>query len=482
MGINQNTVPFQMVIGLEVHVALNTKSKLFCPCPTAFKAPPNSQCCPVCLGMPGSLPTLNQKALELAIKAGLATHCTIHSQSAMVRKHYFYPDCPKGYQITQGDQPLAEEGYITLFPGSEKEKNIPIARIHIEEDAGKSIHDEKHHETLLDFNRSGIPLIEVVCAPVIHSPQEAVAYLKTLRSTLIYAGVTQGRMNEGDFRCDVNLSIRPVGADKLGQRREIKNLNSFQSVQEAILAEFQNQVALITQNKGILPQTLGFNQKTKNLYPLRSKEAAGDYRYIPEGDLPPITLPPTAVQKIKEALPLSFQAYWALLLNRYGLTPYQAEQLLAEKALADYFIAAAQDTSAYQTLANLMMTHVLALQPNVDALMAIAPNHLAKLAQLLAEEAITSSTGKKLIVLMAKEPIDPENYVQEYNLLQINDEAFLRSIVLQVLDENPQMVAHYHKGKTNVVKSLMGKAMALTQGKGNPQKLKTLFVTNLTQY
>ena len=471
---------FEVVIGLEVHVALATQSKLFCSCPATFDAPPNSCCCPVCTGMPGALPILNQKALALGVTAGLVTHCTIHPKSQMARKHYFYPDCPKGYQITQGAIPLCEKGTITIFSGTDEEKTIDILRIHIEEDAGKSIHDEKNHQTYLDFNRSGIPLIEVVCAPMIASAKEAVAYLKTLRTALMYAGVTQGKMNEGDFRCDVNLSLRLPGEKALGQRREIKNLNSFQSIKDAILAETQNQAALLSQGKAILPQTLGFDQKTKTLYPRRSKENDADYRYIPEGDFPVIALPLGAVEKIKGALPMTFAAYSALLLNRYGLTSYQAEKLLAEKAVADYFIAAASHTGAYQTLANLIITDVFRLQGEEGPVIPILPQYLANVAQLLSQEAITSSTGKKLIESLWKENADPQVMIKEQGLFQINDRALLLQTVTQIIDENPQMVSAYRNGKTNVIKSLMGKAMALTKGRGNATLLQQLFFKQLS--
>ncbi len=468
---------FEMVIGIEVHLALNTKSKLCCSCPTTYAAPPNSHCCPICAGLPGSLPFLNREAVHKTILAGLATNCSISSVSQMARKHYFYPDCPKGYQITQGEYPLCENGFITIFEKSTQEKKIPITRIHLEEDAGKLIHTEEN--TLIDFNRSGVPLIEIVSAPVISTIEEALAYIKTLRREMIYAGITHGKMNEGDIRFDVNLSVKKPEDSTLGEKCEIKNLNSFQSVADAIKAEYKRQCALLVQGKPVISTTLTFSQKSKKVFPLRKKEETVHYRYLPDMDFPLILLTKDYIHHLHQSLPPSPFTLQLKLIKDFSLTDYQSQQLLQEKNVVDYFFLAANYTPYYQGLANLIINEVLPLLENSSSSIPFLPKYFAQLVTFLEEEKITSTTGKKVLEALWKEDLSPSDYITYRNLWQINDLDYLEPLVKDLMIAHPQWVKEYRQGKTALIKSFMGKAMALTKGKGNPKVLLTLFEKHL---
>mgnify|MGYP000658175615 CR=1 FL=1 len=459
---------YEMVGGLETHIELSTATKIFCGCTTAFGSEPNTHCCPICIGLPGTLPKLNRQAVRYAIMAGLVTHCTINPISKMDRKNYVYPDLPKAYQISQFDKPLCEHGYVELASG----KKIRITRIHIEEDAGKLVHDPEKG-TLIDCNRCGVPLIEIVSEPDIRTPQEAVAYLQKLKAVIAYTGVSDCRMNEGSLRCDVNLSIHKAG-EPFGTRTEMKNLNSFQSVQRAIEEEYRRQVEAARKGEAIVQETRRFDQQTGKTSSMRRKENANDYRYFPDPDLAPLVLAPELVEKWGSELPKLPDERKAAYIREYGLTSYAAEQLVSDKALADYFETAAQFTHAVKTLGNLMITEVFRLLEGEGAAIPIAPKHLGRIATLAEENIINSGAAKKTIAALWQRDEDPDEYVTRSHLRQLNDEAQLRAFVTQALAEHPDMVAGYRKGKLALKKALMGAAMGLSGGMANPVLLQRL--------
>lgn len=468
---------YEMVIGLEVHVELKTKSKIFCTCPTDFGAEPNTQCCPVCMGMPGTLPVLNGEVVRFAIKAGLATNCQIEPYSKQDRKNYFYPDLPKAYQISQYDLPLCHHGHL-LIETTEGQKKIGITRIHIEEDAGKLIHDDKRG-TLVDCNRCGVPLIEIVSEPDIRSAKEAAAYLQKLKAVISYTGISDCKMNEGSLRCDVNLSVRKKGDTTLGTRTEMKNLNSFQSVTKAIEQEYIRQVEAVEKGEKIVQETRRFDQATGLTYSMRLKENANDYRYFPDPDLMPIKTPLNRIEELKAEIPALPDARKAIYMRDFGLSAYAAEQLTGQKEIADYFEAAAQLTRAPVTLCNLLITEVFRLLPPESTNIPITPAHLAKLADLLGDGQVNSSAGKKVLTLLWEGDRDPGDIVSEQGLYQLSDDNELLSAVKEAIAKNPNMLEGYKKGKTNMSKALMGQAMAITQGKANPVKLQELLQTEL---
>lgn len=462
---------YEMVIGLEVHVELKTRTKIFCACPTAFGAPPNTQCCPVCMGYPGTLPVLNREVVHYAVLAGLATGCTIARYSRQDRKNYFYPDLPKAYQISQYDLPLCVGGGLAIET-EEGAKRIGITRIHIEEDAGKLIHDAEKG-TLIDCNRCGVPLIEIVSEPDIRTPQEAAAYLRKLRAILLYAGVSDCRMQEGSLRCDVNLSIRKPDAP-FGTRTEMKNLNSFVSVQKAIEQEYRRQVDAVRAGETIVQETRRFDQAAGKTYAMRRKENANDYRYFPEPDLLPITLTDAQIEAWRQELPVLPDARKAAYIAELGLTSYAAEQLTASRDLAEYFERAARLTRSPRTLANLMITEVFRLLDGEDAVIPLPEAHLAKIADLADAGQINNNTAKKAIADTWLTGEDPEAYIARNGLRQITDPAELLPHVRQALADNPKMVAQYYGGKTAARRALMGAAMRLTGGMAHPVILQQL--------
>ena len=462
---------YEMVIGIEVHVELKTKTKIFCSCSTAFGAAPNTQCCPVCMGYPGTLPVLNRQVVHYAVLAGLATDCTIARYSKQDRKNYFYPDLPKAYQISQYDLPLCVDGHLTIETEA-GEKRVGITRIHIEEDAGKLVHDPEKG-TLIDCNRCGVPLIEIVSEPDIRTPQEAVAYLQKLRAVIAYTGVSDCRMQEGSLRCDVNLSIHKPG-DPFGTRTEMKNLNSFVSVQRAIEEEYRRQVEAVKKGETIVQETRRFDQNTGKTSSMRRKENANDYRYFPDPDLAPIVLGDEMVKQWGAELPQLPDARKAAYMADYGLSSYAAEQLVSGKYLADYFEAAAQGCKAVKTLGNLMISEVFRLMEGEDALIPIAPGHLAKIAELADSGVINSGAAKKTIAALWAQDEEPEVYIDRMHLRQLNDEEKLAAFVAQALAEHPDMVEGYRKGKVTLKKALMGAAMGLSGGMANPVLLQRL--------
>ena len=472
---------YEMVIGLEVHIELKTKTKIFCSCPTDFGAEPNTQCCPVCMGYPGTLPVLNRQVAEFAVKAGLATNCTIARYSKQDRKNYFYPDLPKAYQISQFDLPLCEHGWLEIESDTDPSglKKIGITRIHIEEDAGKLIHDDEKG-TLIDCNRCGVPLIEVVSEPDIRSSQEAVNYVQKLRSIALYTGVSDCKMNEGSLRCDVNLSVHKPG-EPFGTRTEMKNLNSFTFIAKAIEYEYRRQVDAIEAGEAIVQETRRFAQEENKTYTMRRKEDADDYRYFPDPDLPPIELSEDEIARLRAAIPELPDERRARYEQNYGLSSYDALKLTESKELSDYFESCAKTAKTPKIAANMLITDVFRMMTPEDQRICVSPEHFAALSNLVVDQVINSSTAKKVLKEIWGTGKAPEDVVREQNLAQINDESVLHDVVAAVLAANEKSVNDYKNGKLAAAKSLMGQAMAKTSGKANPVILQKLMDEALNQ-
>ncbi len=467
---------YEMVLGLEVHCELGTKTKIFCDCKTDFGAEPNTQVCPVCLGMPGTLPVLNEKVVEYAIKAGVATNCKIAEFSKQDRKNYFYPDLPKAYQISQYDLPLCEHGHLDIET-SNGVKTIGITRIHIEEDAGKLVHDEKLG-TMIDCNRCGVPLIEIVSEPDMRSAEEAVAYFKKLRAIILYTGISDCKMNEGSMRCDVNLSVRKMGAKEFGTRTEMKNLNSFQSIQKAIEFEYKRQVEAVESGEEIVQETRRYDQASGKTFSMRKKEDANDYRYFPDPDLAPIVTSKEKLAGLTSQIPQLPDQRKAEYIKNYSLTAMDAELITNEKAIADFFEAGASKTTYPKLLANLLISEVFKLRSE-EELPQITAENLAKVANMVGGGVINSSVAKKVIKECWDNGTDAESYVEENNLKQINDRELLSKLVAEAIEKNPKSVADFKNGKAVALKSLMGGVMGKTAGKGNPIIVEELFMEML---
>lgn len=470
---------YEMVIGLEVHVELKTETKIFCSCPTTFGAAPNTQTCPVCLGLPGTLPVLNGKVVDYAVKAGLATNCTIARYSKQDRKNYFYPDLPKAYQISQYDLPLCEHGWLDIET-SEGAKRIGITRIHIEEDAGKLVHDDEKG-TMIDCNRCGVPLIEIVSEPDIRSAEEAKAYLQKLRAIILYTGVSDCKMNEGSLRCDVNLSVRKKGTDAFGTRTEMKNLNSFQFIVKAIEYEYKRQVEAIEAGEKIIQETRRFDANSGKTYSMRTKENANDYRYFPDPDLPPIKLTDEKVAELQAQIPRLPDARKKEYMEKYGLSAYDGEVLTTDMALADYFEQAATETKYPKLVANMLLSEVMRLADGEDSICKILPNRMAALASLSGDGVINSATVKKLIKELWEADFDVEEKVAREGLAQVSDEAVILKWVQEAIQQNPKSVADYKKGKKAAAKAIVGKVMAASGGKANPTVVDHLVKMQLNQ-
>ncbi len=457
---------YEMVIGLEVHVELKTNSKIFCDCKTEFGAEPNTQCCPICMGMPGTLPVLNEKVVEYAVKAGLATNCHIANKSKQDRKNYFYPDLPKAYQISQFDLPLCEGGYVDIET-SNGAKRVGITRIHIEEDAGKLLHDDDHG-TMIDCNRCGVPLIEIVSEPDMRSAEEAVAYLRKLRAIIMFTGVSDCKMEEGSLRCDVNLSIRKNGSDVFGTRTEMKNLNSFAFIAKAIEYEYNRQVEATLEGREIVQETRRYDANQNKTFSMRSKENANDYRYFPDPDLPLIELSVEKIAQISDTLEAMPDRRKEEYINAYGLENAVAEMIISDKAISDYFDICAKISKSPKTAANLLTGEVFRLISTDNVDIKISPETLAVIADMSAAQYITSSVAKKLVKNLWDNDIDPERYVKEHDLAQINDEEKIRVVVIEVLSSNEKTVQDYKKGKHAAFSALVGQVMAKTKSKANP--------------
>ena len=470
---------YEMVIGLEVHVELKTETKIFCSCPTTFGAAPNTQTCPVCLGLPGTLPVLNGKVVDYAVKAGLATNCTIARYSKQDRKNYFYPDLPKAYQISQYDLPLCEHGWLDIET-AEGAKRIGITRIHIEEDAGKLVHDDEKG-TMIDCNRCGVPLIEIVSEPDIRSAEEAKAYLQKLRAIILYTGVSDCKMNEGSLRCDVNLSVRKKGTEAFGTRTEMKNLNSFQYNVNAIEYENKRHVEAIEAGEKIIQETRRFDANSGKTYSMRTKENANDYRYFPDPDLPPIKLTDEKIAALQAQIPRLPDARKKEYMEKYGLSAYDGEVLTTDMALADYFEQAAAETKYPKLVANMLLSEVMRLADGEDSICKILPNRMAALASLSGDGVINSATVKKLIKELWEADFDVEEKVVHEGLAQVSDEAVILKWVQEAIQQNPKSVADYKKGKKAAAKAIVGKVMAVSGGKANPTVVDRLVEAQLNQ-
>ncbi|MBN2899790.1 MAG: Asp-tRNA(Asn)/Glu-tRNA(Gln) amidotransferase subunit GatB [Clostridia bacterium] len=455
-----------MVIGLEVHVELKTASKIFCACSTEFGQEPNTQVCPVCLGLPGSLPVLNGQVVEYAVTAGLATNCQITSVGKQDRKNYFYPDLPKAYQISQYDQPLCEKGFIEVA-GKDGNKKIGITRIHIEEDAGKLVH---HPElgTLIDYNRGGVPLIEIVSEPDIRSAQEAKMYLQKLRGILLYTGISDCKMNEGSFRCDVNLSVRKKGESTFGTRTEMKNLNSFNAVTRAIENEFQRQIKLVEAGGSVVQETRRWDQDKNKSFSMRTKEDAHDYRYFPDPDLQPIIIEDDYVKKLQAAMPELPDVKKKRYIESYDLSEYDADQIALDFSIAEFFETAVDCYYQPKLMANLLIAEVIKLVDKEEGLLKISPEAFAQMVELIDSGVINTSIAKKVLDILWEKGGIPLEIVEAYDMKLITDEAMLEPVVKVVIEENPSIIEDYRSGKDKALQSLVGKVMQQTQGKADP--------------
>ncbi len=462
---------YEVIIGLEVHAQLLTESKIFCTCSTTFGASPNTHTCPVCLGMPGVLPVLNKKVVEFALKLALATNCKIASFSQFARKNYFYPDLPKGYQISQYELPIAEHGWIEIEVNGERKK-IGITRIHMEEDAGKLVHDELKPVSYVDFNRTGVPLLEIVSEPDIRSSDEAVAYLKNLRDIVRYLGICDGNMEEGSFRCDANISLRPVGQAEFGTRTELKNMNSFRHVQRALDYEIKRQKSLLLEGKEIVQETRLWDESSGKTLGMRGKEEANDYRYFPDPDLVPIRVDSDWIQKVRETLPELPDEKRARFLSEYHLPAYDAEVLTTSKDLADYFEECVKVYPQPKKVSNWIMAELMRElnRDNRDITECpVSPKNLGILLSMIDDGTISGKIAKTVFAEMYKTGKDPKSIVEEKGLVQVTDRGEISKVIDEVLSENPNQVKEYKEGKTKLLGFFVGQVMKKTRGKANPK-------------
>ena len=470
---------YECVIGLEVHAQLLTDSKLFCSCATTFQAAPNDQTCPVCLGLPGVLPVLNRQAVELTMRTGLAMQGTVAAANRFARKNYFYPDLPKGYQISQFEEPLIEGGCLDLEVDGVS-RQVRLNRIHLEEDAGKSIHGENladPNKSYVDLNRTGVPLMEIVSAPDLRSPEEARAYLQKLKMVLEYLDVCDGNMEEGSLRCDANVSLRPVGAETLGTRTEIKNLNSFRNVQQAIAYEMERQRDVLENGGSVVQETRLFDAARAVTLPMRSKEEAHDYRYFPEPDLVPLQIEPEWIDQVRQSIPELPDARRQRFVSEYDLPAYDADVLVASRAMADYFEATVELFPQPKIVSNWVMGDLLrelnqAHHSPHEA--PVTPTHLAGLLRLIDDGTISGKIAKTMFEDMYRTGRRPEDIVAEQGLVQMSDSDALREVIEQVLARHPEQVAGYRGGKEKLLGFFVGQTMKATQGKANPAMVNTL--------
>ncbi|WHH59289.1 Asp-tRNA(Asn)/Glu-tRNA(Gln) amidotransferase subunit GatB [Petroclostridium sp. X23] len=462
---------YETVIGLEVHAELSTKTKIFCDCTTEFGGEVNTHCCPICTGMPGVLPMLNKKVVDYAIKAGLATNCEITQYGKQDRKNYFYPDLPKAYQISQYDLPVCKNGYVDIEVNGEK-KRIGITRIHIEEDAGKLIHDEWGTGSLVDYNRCGVPLIEIVTEPDMRNPEEARALLETLKSILQYIDVSDCKMQEGSLRCDINLSVRPFGQKEFGTRTEMKNVNSFRAAVRAMEFETKRQIELVESGGVVEQETRRWDDAKAVSYAMRSKEEAHDYRYFPDPDLVPIVISDEWIEEVRKTIPELPNAKRVRYVEQYGLPQYDAEIITSSRTLAQFFEECVDHGANPKTVSNWLMGDLMRMlkDRNIEPEEIPFPaQHMSKLIALIEKGTISGSAAKKVLDAMFDEAKDPEVIVKEKGLVQISDESALVEMVQKVLDDNPQSVADYKAGKEKAIGFLVGQTMKASRGKANPQ-------------
>jgi aspartyl-tRNA(Asn)/glutamyl-tRNA(Gln) amidotransferase subunit B len=470
---------YESVIGLEVHAQLATRSKIFCACSTAFGAEPNSQTCPVCLGLPGALPVLNRRAVEFALRMILAVDGTVNQRNIFARKNYFYPDLPKGYQISQFDEPIGQGGHLDITQEAQI-RPIGLIRIHLEEDAGKSLHPETAEDeqaTFVDMNRCGVPLLEIVTQPDITTPEEAGQFLRKLRQTVRYLGICTGNMEEGALRCDANISMRPAGTEEYGVRTEVKNLNSIRSVERALAYEIERQVSVLQSGGEVVQETLLWDETAQRAEPMRSKEESSDYRYFPEPDLLPLRITPEWIDAVAGSLPELRDAKAKRLVSQYQIPPYDAEVLTEEKSLADYFEAAAAVGADGKRVSNWIMTEVLRVVKDRDTditAFPVRPRALGELLNMIENGAISGKIAKDVFDEMIASGREAKAIVQEQGLTQISDDDTLSTLVDQIVARYPVQAEKYRNGQTRVLGFFVGEAMKQTKGQANPKRLNQL--------
>lgn len=472
---------FDVVIGLETHVQMSTKTKMFCGCEVEFGAPPNTNVCPVCLAHPGTLPVINKTAVEYAVKAALALNCKVHNLSIMARKNYFYPDLPKGYQISQYDKPLATDGYIEIKVG-DSFKKIRIHRLHIEEDAGKTIHEGS--KSYVDLNRAGTPLMEIVTEPDISSAEEARKYLEKLRNIMRYIGVSEADMEKGQLRCDVNISLKPKGSSQLGTKVELKNINSFRFIVKAIEYEIERQAKLLKKGEKIIQETRLFDPDSGKTYTMRTKEEAHDYRYFPDPDLLPILLKDSQIEEIKNSLPELPDQKYHRYIQSFNLPPYDAEVLTSDKNLANYFEEVVKLFPQNPKLVSNWILNELLGRLNEKGIdienSPISANSLAELVSLIADGTISGKIAKEVFDIAFETGKSPKTIVEEKGLKQISNEDEIRSIVKAVLERHPAEVEKYKSGNEKILGFLVGQIMKETKGKANPQLVNKILKEELS--
>jgi aspartyl-tRNA(Asn)/glutamyl-tRNA(Gln) amidotransferase subunit B len=475
-------IRYEVVIGLEVHAQLLTQSKIFCGCTTRFGASPNTQTCPVCLGLPGVLPVLNQEVVRFGIMTALATHSAIAPYSQFARKHYFYPDLPKGYQISQYDLPLANRGYIEILTDGEV-RRINLTRIHMEEDAGKSLHEGIDGASHVDLNRAGVPLLEIVSEPEIRSPEEAVAYLRQLRNILRYLEVCDGNMDQGSFRCDANVSVRPVGQQTFGTKAEIKNMNSFRYVQKAIEYEVERQVGLLESGERVVQETRLWDVQKGKTVSMRSKEEAHDYRYFPEPDLVPIEVSAERIEEIRRHLPELPEQKKGRFVQQYALPEYDAAILTSSRSLADFLESCVKAYPFPKKVSNWIMGDLLrelkADGKEVEEC-PLRPEELGRMLRLIDEEVISGKIAKTVFEEMYRTGKGAEEIIREKGLVQVTDENAIREMIRKVITDNPKEAAAYRAGKEKLLGFFVGQVMKVSSGKANPAMVNDLLKTMLS--
>jgi len=474
-------VAYEAVIGLEVHAQLRTQAKMFCACGTTFGLSANTQTCPICLGMPGILPVINRQAVEMAIRTGLALSCTIRSQNRFARKNYFYPDLPKGYQISQYEAPICEHGWVETYVNSVP-KRIQIRRAHLEEDAGKSIHVSGSSHSRVDLNRAGIPLLEIVTEPDMRSADEVVAYLKSLRDILMYLEVCDGNMEEGSLRCEPNLSLRPVGQQGLGTKVELKNINSFKFVREALEYEIKRQTKVLDEGRSVQQETRLWDAEKGVTATMRSKEDAHDYRYFPDPDLVPLHIAQDWVEELRKTMPELPSARQKRFVTEYGLPDYDAGVLTSSKPLADYFEDCVKLFGQPKTVSNWVMGELLRELNNTGTSAAnspVSPERLVSLLRLVEDRTVSLKVAREIFPELYASGKAPEHIVKEGGLTQVSDEASLEKMIDDVLAKNPAQLAQYRGGKEEVLGFFVGQVMKASGGKANPGKVNELLKKKL---
>ena len=474
---------YELIVGLEVHAELSTKTKIFCSCPTEFGAEPNTHVCPVCMALPGALPVLNEKVVEYAVKAGLATNCEIEKNSKNDRKNYFYPDLPKSYQISQFDKPLCNHGYIEIEDDNGNPKKIRILRIHIEEDAGKLNHNEFGAGSLVDLNRAGVPLIEIVSEPDFRSTGEVDRYLKKLKSILQYIDISDCKMQEGSFRADVNVSVHKKG-EPFGTRTEMKNINSFKSITRLIDYEKERQIYELEHGNTIEQETRRWDDLEGRTFSMRNKEDSQDYRYFPEPDLVAIKLSDEYIENIRKELPEMPESRKERYMNKYGLSEKDSNSITSSKYLSDFFEKAGEIANDYKSVCNWLNSDVARILNEKEMEPEEIPftaEELAEMVTLINKGTISTSIGKKVLDELFENPRMPSKIIEEKGWIQISDEGAIKEVVLKVLAENAQSVADYKAGKDRALGFLVGQAMKQTKGKANPKMLNEMFLSELNK-